>query len=71
VLSIRILKIGLKDAKQYIDPYMSVYVKGLLCFLLPFSAVEVKRRACILVVMSDCHTLNTVLSIILGLVILM
>ncbi|XP_060570684.1 axin interactor, dorsalization-associated protein-like [Ruditapes philippinarum] len=27
VLSIRILKIGLKDAKQYIDPYMSVYVK--------------------------------------------
>ncbi|KAL4237773.1 hypothetical protein ACF0H5_002485 [Mactra antiquata] len=27
VLTIRILKIGLKDAKQYIDPYISVYVK--------------------------------------------
>ncbi|WAR18933.1 AIDA-like protein [Mya arenaria] len=27
VLTIRIVKIGLKDAKQYIDPYMSIYVK--------------------------------------------
>ena len=28
VLTIRIEKIGLKDASQFIDPYMSVYVKG-------------------------------------------
>ncbi|KAH3853081.1 axin interactor, dorsalization-associated protein-like [Dreissena polymorpha] len=27
VLSIRIMKIGLKDAKQFIDPFISIYVK--------------------------------------------
>lgn len=27
VLTIRVLKIGLKDAKQYIDPFISIYVK--------------------------------------------
>ena len=28
VLTVRIEKIGLKDASQFIDPYISVYVKG-------------------------------------------
>jgi len=28
VLTIKLLKIGLKDAKQYIDPFISIYVKG-------------------------------------------
>ena len=27
-LTIRIEKIGLKDASQFIDPYISVYIKG-------------------------------------------